>query len=104
MRLFIFGTGFSSLAYLKRLPADRLKIDRAFVNEVGLDDSRLSIAENIIELAQKLSLSTIAEGVETEAQASWLKQRQCEEVQGFFYARPMPLSDFLQWVKEHQGA
>jgi len=99
-----FGTGFSSLAYLKRLPADRLKIDRAFVNEVGFDDSRLSIAENIIELAQKLSLSTIAEGVETEAQASWLKQRQCEEVQGFFYARPMPLSDFLQWVKEHQGA
>lgn len=96
-----FGTGFSSLAYLKKLPADRLKIDRTFVNEVGLDDSSLSIAENIIELANKLSLETIAEGVETPQQADWLKERNCQQVQGFYYARPMPLPDFVKWVRSN---
>ncbi|MCB1167735.1 MAG: EAL domain-containing protein [Leptospiraceae bacterium] len=93
-----FGTGFSSLAYLRRLPADRLKIDRAFVNEITGDNGGLSIAENIIELAQKLNLKTIAEGVETEAQGRWLRDHGCQEVQGFFYAKPMPLNELMDFL------
>jgi EAL domain-containing protein (putative c-di-GMP-specific phosphodiesterase class I) len=89
-----FGTGFSSLAYLLELEVDRLKIDRMFI--AALDQgSRSSLADSMIELGRKLSLDVIAEGVETEAQASWLRQHQCPSAQGFLFARPIPLDLLL---------
>ena len=89
-----FGTGFSSLAYLLELEVDRLKIDRLFI--AALDQGgRSSLADSMIELGRKMSLDVIAEGVETEAQANWLRQHHCPGAQGFLFARPIPLDLLL---------
>ncbi|HNO61751.1 MAG TPA: EAL domain-containing protein, partial [Plasticicumulans sp.] len=101
-----FGTGFSSLAYLRRLPADLIKIDRSFVQELGNGgESRTEIAELIIRLAERLGLRVLAEGVETEAQAGWLRMHGCHYAQGWLYARAMPLDALLDWLarREHAG-
>ncbi|NTS78604.1 EAL domain-containing protein [Catenovulum sp. SM1970] len=87
-----FGTGFSSLSYLQKLPLDRIKIDRAFINEMHKPEGAV-IAETIVELGKKLHLATIAEGVENQDQEHRLQQLGCEEVQGFMYAKPMPASE-----------
>ena len=96
-----FGTGFSSLSYLQKMPIDRLKVDRQFVQEFT-PDTQAHIAETIIALAHKLKLSTIAEGVEREDQAEFLKQIGCEQIQGYLYARPMPLSNLFVHL-QNQG-
>ncbi|MCA1715061.1 MAG: EAL domain-containing protein, partial [Gammaproteobacteria bacterium] len=83
-----FGTGYSSLAYLKRLPIARLKIDRAFVRGLGQDEDDEAICVSIISLARNLDLRTVAEGVESEGQRSWLQTHGCDELQGFLLARP----------------
>jgi EAL domain-containing protein (putative c-di-GMP-specific phosphodiesterase class I) len=83
-----FGTGYSSLAYLKRLPIDRLKIDRTFVRDLGKNADDASICTSIIRLAQSLGLRTVAEGVETQQQLDWLRERGCDELQGFLLGRP----------------
>jgi len=85
-----FGTGFSSLAYLKRFPVDILKIDRSFVKGLGEDRDDYKFVNSIIRLAETLGLGVIAEGVETEQQAEILRALGCESVQGFLYARPAP--------------
>ncbi len=96
-----FGTGFSSLSYLQKLNVDRLKIDRAFVAHIDSTASRTSIAEMIVRLGQNLSMTVIAEGVETEAQATILQQMGCQEAQGFLYGRAMPAVEFLRWLRAH---
>jgi EAL domain-containing protein (putative c-di-GMP-specific phosphodiesterase class I) len=85
-----FGTGHSSLATLKRLPVDTLKIDRAFVNDLPDDRNDVAIARAILAMARELSLETIAEGVETEQQRKFLAAEGCDYFQGFLLARPLP--------------
>ncbi len=98
-----FGTGFSSLSYLDRLPADRLKIDRAFV--MSLDSGRLGarIAEMIVPLGHQLGMQVLAEGVETEAQAEILRKLGCDEAQGYLYAKPMLIDDLGPWLAQRTG-
>jgi diguanylate cyclase (GGDEF)-like protein/PAS domain S-box-containing protein len=90
-----FGTGYSSLAYLKRFPIERLKIDRSFVQDLGADDDDAAICQSIIGLAHSLDICTVAEGVETEQQAAWLRARGCDELQGYLLARPQPFDALL---------
>lgn len=96
-----FGTGFSSLAYLQRLPVDRLKIDRGFVGRVAFEGEGKNIAEMIIDLGRNLGMGVIAEGVEDTAQADYLRTRGCHEAQGFLYARPLDADALLDWLREH---
>ena len=90
-----FGTGYSSLAYLKRLPIDRLKIDRSFVQDLGHDADDAAICASIIGLGHLLDLRIVAEGVETEQQLAWLRERGCDELQGFLLGRPQAFDELL---------
>ncbi len=90
-----FGTGYSSLAYLKRFPIDRLKIDRSFVQDLGVDDDDAAICQSIIGLAHSLQICTVAEGIETEQQLAWLRARGCDEMQGYLLGRPQPFEVLL---------
>ncbi len=87
-----FGTGYSSLAYLKQLPVDEVKIDREFVSDLGNEDSaNASLIAAVVAIARSLGLSTVAEGVESAEQAARLHELGCDEAQGYFFARPMPV-------------
>lgn len=88
-----FGTGYSSLSYLKRLPLHQLKIDQSFVRDLLDSTADAAIVETIIALADRLGLEVTAEGVEREAQASWLRTHGCHHFQGFLYARPAPVGE-----------
>ena len=90
-----FGTGYSSLSYLKRLPLYELKIDKSFVREVPHDAHDTTIVRLIISMARELGLRVVAEGVETQQQAQFLIGEGCDLLQGFLYARPMPVPDWL---------
>jgi len=88
-----FGTGYSSLNYLRRLPLDYLKIDRSFIDDVTLDASADAVATSIIGIARSLGMETIAEGVETVEQLNFLKDNQCDLIQGFYFYKPMPADE-----------
>ncbi|WP_420474160.1 EAL domain-containing protein [Noviherbaspirillum sp. ST9] len=96
-----FGTGFSSLSYLQRLQADRLKIDRSFVTEITSSSRGSSIAEMVIQLGRNLGLSVVAEGVEDERQASILASLGCPLAQGYLFARPMTVDQLTTWLKDN---
>jgi EAL domain-containing protein (putative c-di-GMP-specific phosphodiesterase class I) len=89
-----FGTGYSSLQYLKEFPLDALKIDRSFVQEVGINQNSTAIVSAVIAIGESLDLNVIAEGIETTNQLSTLRQRNCPWYQGYLLARPMPAEAF----------
>ena len=93
-----FGTGYSSLHQLRGLPVHEVKIDKAFVDEVDGDGADRAVVRAIVELAESLGLTTVAEGVEHAAQAYALDSLGVAQVQGFFYGRPMPEPAATEWL------
>lgn len=98
-----FGSGYSSLNYLRQLPARQLKIDRSFVDDLEFSEDARSVVNAVVKLAHALNLRVVAEGVETAAQRDILLEMQCDELQGFFFARPMPADALLTWSLGEQG-
>ncbi|HEX7801763.1 MAG TPA: EAL domain-containing protein [Pseudoxanthomonas sp.] len=98
-----FGTGFSSLSYLKHLPLDFLKIDQSFVADVHSNPGSAAICRALLTLAHTLGLSVVAEGVENPDQYRWLKENRCEHLQGYFIARPEPLSAVILALRKAAG-
>ena len=95
-----FGTGYSSLAYLSRFPIDQMKIDRSFVNDIVTDPGAATIATSVIALAHRMRLGVVAEGVETEAQAGYLRQNGCDEIQGYLFSKPVPAEEFAELLRQ----
>jgi EAL domain-containing protein (putative c-di-GMP-specific phosphodiesterase class I) len=93
-----FGTGYSSLNYLQRMPLTELKIDRSFVMNLPLDENAIAIVDSVLNLAKSLHLTVVAEGVETPQQAAFLTARQCHQLQGYFFSRPLGSDAFITYV------
>jgi diguanylate cyclase (GGDEF)-like protein/PAS domain S-box-containing protein len=98
-----FGTGYSSLSYLKRLNASKVKIDQSFVRGLTNNDEDKAIVKAIISLASSLGLKTIAEGVETEGQLAFLKDEGCDQIQGYYFSKPLSADDFRRYLTTNQS-
>ncbi len=99
-----YGTGQSSLAYVKTLPVNELKIDRAFVTDVDHTPKNAAIVRSTLLLCRELGLSVVAEGAETAEELAWLTSNHCDLVQGYVVAKPMPLEEFLSWTEKFNHA
>jgi EAL domain-containing protein (putative c-di-GMP-specific phosphodiesterase class I) len=95
-----FGTGYSSMAYLRRFPFDMIKIDQSFIADLGQNTEAEAIVRAMLNLGRELGLCMIAEGVETNAQWQFLEAEGCDEIQGFWFSRPLSASDFIQLLKQ----
>ncbi|WP_370326433.1 putative bifunctional diguanylate cyclase/phosphodiesterase [Euzebya sp.] len=98
-----FGTGYTSLAHLRRLPMDELKIDRSFLSDLGQPQNR-DLVRTVNELARHVGVPTVAEGIETAEQYAILREIGCDDVQGYLFGRPMPAADTAGWWTRHQAA
>ena len=97
-----FGTGYSSLSSISRFPFDKIKIDQSFVRDIIANPVNAAIANSAIAMAHSMNLATVAEGVETEAQAGYLRGLQCDAIQGYLFSRPVPAADFEQLLRTHK--
>ena len=93
-----FGTGYSSMTYLQKIPFNKLKIDKSFIDNIHLDNDSAAITKAILALAHNLELKVVAEGVETKAQYDYLNAINCDEAQGFFLSRPLPEDELIQHI------
>jgi EAL domain-containing protein (putative c-di-GMP-specific phosphodiesterase class I) len=98
-----FGTGFSSMSYLKRFPLDELKIDKSFISGTPTDSTDVAIVKAIIALAHSLDLRVVAEGVETDSQRVELRALGCDMFQGYLCSRPLPAASFIARLREING-
>ncbi|MNR33044.1 Phytochrome-like protein cph2 [compost metagenome] len=96
-----FGTGYSSLYLLKQLTLDTLKIDKSFVEEILTDSVNRSIIQCMLTLAKELHMNVVAEGVETAAQYALLKELQCDEIQGYYFSRPLHVEAFAKLLRDN---
>jgi diguanylate cyclase (GGDEF)-like protein len=94
-----FGTGYSSLGYLRQHPVQTIKIDRSFIEEVAFNESAATLAETMITMAHALGKQVVAEGVETMEQLVFLRERQCDQAQGFYFSRPIPAADVTELLR-----
>ena len=99
-----FGTGYSSLNYLKRFRIHTLKIDQSFVRDIGTDGDDRAIVQAIVQMAHALQLTTIAEGVETDVQASFLRAQGCDAMQGYRFCRPLEADAAAEWMNKRRAA
>ncbi len=99
-----FGTGFSSLSHLKLLPADKIKIDRTFIRDVIKNRSDAAITQGVISMAHHLGRKVVAEGVETEAHAAFLRKHQCDLLQGYAFSRPLPFDELTAYLKSERSS
>jgi EAL domain-containing protein (putative c-di-GMP-specific phosphodiesterase class I) len=100
-----FGTGYSSLSYLKRFPIEALKIDRSFIKGIPADTDDMTIVRSIIALGHSMDIRIIAEGAETKEQVDFLLNENCDEIQGYYFYRPLPEAEFLSVLEnESEGA
>ena len=99
-----FGTGFSSLSYLERLSVNSLKIDKSFIDRIKESDCDTRIPETILRLGKSLGLQIVAEGVETDFQAQWLKENECDIAQGYLFAKPLFVEQIPPWIKEYNDS
>lgn len=99
-----FGTGFSSMSYLKSLPVQEVKIDQMFIRQIATSAKDQQIADSIIQLAHRLKMEVVAEGVETAEAAKVVSELGCDRLQGWHYSKALPLADFIAWIKEWSSA
>jgi EAL domain-containing protein (putative c-di-GMP-specific phosphodiesterase class I) len=97
-----FGTGYSSLSYLKRFPIDTLKVDKSFVRDITTDSNDAAIIETIIALGQNLNIEVVAEGVETAEQLAFLRARECNAIQGYYFSKPIPHDELTRLLDAGQ--
>jgi EAL domain-containing protein (putative c-di-GMP-specific phosphodiesterase class I) len=96
-----FGTGYSSLAQIKHFPIDTLKVDRSFIRNIPQDVEDKAITEAIIAMGKTLSLTVVAEGVETQEQLDFLREHSCDEMQGFYFSKPIVPDKFADLLRNH---